>query len=37
MMTQENEKSNAFFIIVEGEFEVVKKVHKPISRDNPTK
>lgn len=35
IMCFENEKCSRFFIISEGEFELTKKVHKPISKDDP--
>jgi len=35
IMTYENEKCSKFYIIIDGEFELTKKVHKPISKDDP--
>jgi CRP-like cAMP-binding protein len=37
IMTFENERCSKFFIIQSGEFEITKKVLKPINKDEPEK
>lgn len=34
-MTYENERCSKFFIIQSGEFEITKKVFKPVNKDDP--